>query len=371
MAGIRARRHRRAGARHASGRPRAAWRSAARCRSVRGCRRRPRCRVALCLALVAAAAPGRARPHRAGAPVLAHRERLGGRPHRPARPAGLPARARGPRAADRHGGADACARSRSSWAITGWPCSRRAPPASTPGPATTSAARSARRACELLGVGRCATPRAWTGRRSPSRCGGACATSSPRTGASTRWSPPSSDGDLDEAGLLLDASHRSLRDDYDVSVPAVERARERCHAAGALGARLMGGGFGGSVLALFPPGAHAARGRAAASSPPARLESSRPPDTTRPDGPSARLQEHPHRPDRGRDRARGVRPLLGRGARVLMADEVHHNGDDAAAAGETVHLPGPSYLPVVTAAGPHDRAHRASSSTGCWWGSAS
>ncbi len=34
-----------------------------------------------------------------------------------------------------------------------------------------------------------------------------------------------------------------------------------------------------------------------------------------------------------------------------MADEVHHNGDDAAAAGETVHLPGPSYLPVVTAAG--------------------
>ena len=34
-----------------------------------------------------------------------------------------------------------------------------------------------------------------------------------------------------------------------------------------------------------------------------------------------------------------------------MADEVRHNGDDAAAAGETVHLPGPSFLPVVTAAG--------------------
>ena len=61
-------------------------------------------------------------------------------------------------------------------------------------------------------------------------------------------------GDLDEAGGLLDASHRSLRDDYDASVPAVERARERCHAAGAIGARMMGGGFGGSVLALFPPG---------------------------------------------------------------------------------------------------------------------
>ena len=61
-------------------------------------------------------------------------------------------------------------------------------------------------------------------------------------------------GDLDEVGRLLDASHRSLRDDYEVSVRTVERARERCRAAGALGARLMGGGFGGSVLALFPPG---------------------------------------------------------------------------------------------------------------------
>jgi galactokinase len=34
----------------------------------------------------------------------------------------------------------------------------------------------------------------------------------------------------------------------------VERAVEACRAAGALGARLMGGGFGGSVLALMPPG---------------------------------------------------------------------------------------------------------------------
>jgi galactokinase len=56
-------------------------------------------------------------------------------------------------------------------------------------------------------------------------------------------------------GELLDASHRSLRDDYEVSVPEVERAVDACHEAGALGARIMGGGFGGSVLALFPPGA--------------------------------------------------------------------------------------------------------------------
>jgi galactokinase len=62
-------------------------------------------------------------------------------------------------------------------------------------------------------------------------------------------------GDLPALGRLLDASHRSLRDDYEVSVPAVERAVEACKEAGALGARIMGGGFGGAVLALFPPGA--------------------------------------------------------------------------------------------------------------------
>jgi galactokinase len=61
-------------------------------------------------------------------------------------------------------------------------------------------------------------------------------------------------GDLAEVGRLLDASHASLRDDYDVSVPEVERAVRKCRRAGAIGARIMGGGFGGSVLALFPPG---------------------------------------------------------------------------------------------------------------------
>jgi galactokinase len=62
-------------------------------------------------------------------------------------------------------------------------------------------------------------------------------------------------GDLSDVGRLLDASHVSLRDDYEVSVPEVERAVAACKAAGALGARVVGGGFGGSVLALFPPGA--------------------------------------------------------------------------------------------------------------------
>ena len=54
---------------------------------------------------------------------------------------------------------------------------------------------------------------------------------------------------------LLDASHASLRDLYEVSTPAVETAVERLQAAGALGARIMGGGFGGHVLGLLPPGA--------------------------------------------------------------------------------------------------------------------
>jgi galactokinase len=62
-------------------------------------------------------------------------------------------------------------------------------------------------------------------------------------------------GDLGEVGRLLDASHGSLRDDYAVSVPEVERVVAECKEAGALGARIVGGGFGGSVLGLFPPGA--------------------------------------------------------------------------------------------------------------------
>jgi galactokinase len=63
------------------------------------------------------------------------------------------------------------------------------------------------------------------------------------------------DGDLACLGGLIDASHASLRDDYEVSVDAVERTVERLKAAGAAGARIMGGGFGGSVLALFAPDA--------------------------------------------------------------------------------------------------------------------
>ncbi|HEX6026832.1 MAG TPA: galactokinase family protein [Solirubrobacter sp.] len=61
-------------------------------------------------------------------------------------------------------------------------------------------------------------------------------------------------GDLHEVSALLNASHASLRDDYEVSVPEVERTRARLLSAGAAGARIVGGGFGGSVLGLLPPG---------------------------------------------------------------------------------------------------------------------
>jgi len=51
-------------------------------------------------------------------------------------------------------------------------------------------------------------------------------------------------------GQLLDASHRSLRDDYEVSHPELDRLVELAREAGAAGARLTGAGFGGSIVAL-------------------------------------------------------------------------------------------------------------------------
>jgi galactokinase len=62
-------------------------------------------------------------------------------------------------------------------------------------------------------------------------------------------------GDLEQVGRLLDECHKSLRDLYEISTPAVEEAVGECKRAGAVGARIMGGGFGGNVLALMPPGA--------------------------------------------------------------------------------------------------------------------
>lgn len=59
-------------------------------------------------------------------------------------------------------------------------------------------------------------------------------------------------GDDAEFGALMDASHRSLRDDFHVSCPELEVAVEQARRAGAWGARMTGGGFGGSAIAMLP-----------------------------------------------------------------------------------------------------------------------
>lgn len=57
--------------------------------------------------------------------------------------------------------------------------------------------------------------------------------------------------DFEQLGRLLNESHISLRDDYDVSCPELNVAVEAALEAGALGARMTGGGFGGSAAALI------------------------------------------------------------------------------------------------------------------------
>ncbi len=57
-------------------------------------------------------------------------------------------------------------------------------------------------------------------------------------------------GNLPVLGELLNASHRGLRDDYEVSHPAVDILVKRALAAGAAGARVVGAGFGGCMVAV-------------------------------------------------------------------------------------------------------------------------
>jgi galactokinase len=57
-------------------------------------------------------------------------------------------------------------------------------------------------------------------------------------------------GEIRSIGPLMTASHASMRDDFDITVPEVDTAVEAALAAGAYGARMTGGGFGGCVLAL-------------------------------------------------------------------------------------------------------------------------
>ncbi|WP_304453189.1 galactokinase [Nocardiopsis sp. YSL2] len=62
-------------------------------------------------------------------------------------------------------------------------------------------------------------------------------------------------GEVHRVGPLFTASHASMRDDYEITVPEVDTAVDALLAAGALGARMTGGGFGGCVIALVADGA--------------------------------------------------------------------------------------------------------------------
>jgi len=61
-------------------------------------------------------------------------------------------------------------------------------------------------------------------------------------------------GDMARAGTLMSESHESLRVDYEVTCPELDTAVNAALGAGALGARMTGGGFGGSAIALIPAG---------------------------------------------------------------------------------------------------------------------
>ena len=61
-------------------------------------------------------------------------------------------------------------------------------------------------------------------------------------------------GDQETVGRLMYASHRSMRDDFEISTPELDLAVAVAMGGGALGARMTGGGFGGSVIALTPAG---------------------------------------------------------------------------------------------------------------------
>jgi galactokinase len=62
------------------------------------------------------------------------------------------------------------------------------------------------------------------------------------------------DSDFVEAGHILSASHVSMRDDFEITTEHIDLIADTAVRAGALGARMTGGGFGGCVIALVPEG---------------------------------------------------------------------------------------------------------------------
>ncbi|MEP2735840.1 MAG: galactokinase [Erythrobacter sp.] len=61
-------------------------------------------------------------------------------------------------------------------------------------------------------------------------------------------------GDMDRLGALMNESHVSMRDLFDMSLPAIDALVTDAAAFGAVGARLTGGGFGGCIVALLENG---------------------------------------------------------------------------------------------------------------------
>jgi galactokinase len=72
-------------------------------------------------------------------------------------------------------------------------------------------------------------------------------------------------GEVAQVGPTMDASHVSLRDDYEVSCRELDLVVTSSRAAGALGARMTGGGFGGSAIALVRAGSEGAVAAAVAT----------------------------------------------------------------------------------------------------------
>jgi galactokinase len=60
------------------------------------------------------------------------------------------------------------------------------------------------------------------------------------------------DSDYSETGRIFTASHASMRDDFAITTPHIDLIADTAVQAGALGARMTGGGFGGCVIALVP-----------------------------------------------------------------------------------------------------------------------
>ena len=60
------------------------------------------------------------------------------------------------------------------------------------------------------------------------------------------------DSDFTEAGRIFTASHVSMRDDFEITTEHIDLIADTATRAGALGARMTGGGFGGCVIALVP-----------------------------------------------------------------------------------------------------------------------